>query len=317
MTTTRTTAAAPARHPIGWQTVGATSGGLSRTIAIVQVLLGIIWLTWPVWGSRTAALQTQAESTAPWLVAAQIGVSTALAVILVRETKSARPLSLVLGSSVIAAGVRAALAPGVSGIEPVFWIPLLVGAVLGAPGGVLAGTLTCLVSSAAIGTLATPLAGQLVVWQLWGLAGSAMVRLRALTTWITGALWCLILGPITGLLLNLMGWAWTQADPGQSFLAGLGPIEEAQRLWAWTRATSLAFDMSRAITNSIVWLIVTPFVTRALRQALAPDRRASARVRPIVSTVDDKALGKRNLTGLTNSFPITTHHSGDDDDTPR
>ncbi|MDO4413107.1 hypothetical protein [Cutibacterium sp.] len=307
-----TTVAAPTAR---WQTVGATSGPLSRAIAIIQVLLGVIWLTWPVWGSRTAALQTQAESTAPWLIAAQIGVSAALAAVLVHETRSARQLSLILGACVLAAGIRAAVAPGANGIEPVFWIPLLVGAVLGAPGGVLAGTLTCLVSSAAIGTIATPLAGQLVVWQLWGLAGAAMVRLRTVTTWLAGALWCVILGPVTGVLLNLMGWAWAETDPGQSFLAGLNPLDEAQRLWAWTQATSLAFDMSRAITNAVVWLIVIPFVIRALRQALAPDRRASARLRPVISAVNDKALAKRGLDDLTDSFPTTTHHSGDDDDT--
>lgn len=314
--TTTSTAAARAERPSRWRTIGATSGPLSRTIAIVQVLLGVIWLTWPVWSSRTTALQTQAESTAPWLVAAQIGVSAVLTVVLVRETRSARPLSLVLGAAVLAAGIRAALAPGANGIEPVFWIPMLVGAVLGAPGGVLAGTLTCLVSSAAIGTVATPLAGQLVVWQLWGLAGAAMVRLRTVTTCLAGTLWCLALGPITGLLLNLMGWAWTEADPGQSFLAGLGPLKETQRLWSWTKATSLAFDMTRAIVNAAVWLVVIPFVIRALRQALAPDRRASARVRPVISAVDAKALDKRGLSGLTNSFQTITHPSGDDDDTP-
>ncbi|MGK2308928.1 hypothetical protein [Cutibacterium sp. V947] len=318
MTTTNTVTTAHTERPARWRTVGATSGRLCRTIAIVQVLLGVIWLTWPVWSSRTAALQTQAASTAPWLVAAQIGVSAAMTVVLVRETRSARSLSLVLGAAVLAAGVRAGLAPGDNGIEPVFWIPMLVGAVLGAPGGVLAGTFTCLVSSAATGTVATPLAGQLVVWQLWGLAGAAMVRLRTVTTWLVGALWCVVLGPITGLLLNLMGWAWAEADPGQSFLAGLGPVEEAQRLWAWTTATSLAFDMTRAISNAVVWLVVIPFVIRALRQALAPDRRASARVRPVISAVNDTALDKRGLSGLTTSFsfPTTTHHSGDDDDTP-
>ncbi|MSS46083.1 hypothetical protein FYJ43_08550 [Cutibacterium sp. WCA-380-WT-3A] len=316
MTATSPATTATADRPTRWRTVGATSGPLSRTIAIVNIVLGVIWLTWPVWNSHTAALQTQAESTAPWFVAAQIGISAALAVILVRETRSARPFSLVLGASVLAVAARAALAPGASGIEPVFWIPMLVGAVLGAPGGVLAGTFTCLVSSAAIGTVATPLAGQLVVWQLWGLAGAAMVRLRTVTTWLAGALWCLVLGPITGVLLNLTGWAWAEADPGQSFLAGLGPIEEAQRLWAWTRATSLAFDMTRAITNAIVWLIVIPFVIRALRQTMASDRRASARARPVISAVDDTALRKRGLTGLTNSFPTTSDPSGDDDDTP-
>lgn len=305
----------PRPTPSRWRTVGPTSGTASTILAVAQVVLGIVWLTWPVWGSRTAAMRADAAALAPWLVAAQLSVAAALAVTLVRDARSVRPLTLVIAAVAAAVFTRTWLSPGINGIEPVLWIPMMVGAVLGAPAGVLTGTLACVVSSATIGTWATPLAGQFVVWQLWGLVGAAMTGMGTVATSLSGVVWCLVMGPVSGLLLNLIGWTAETPAPDQSFLAGLGPLVEAQRLWAWEQASSLAFDMSRAVTNAVLWAVLAPLLVGPLRRALAPDRRAAVRLRPVISEIGTDTLQRRGLTDVADAFPaIPDHADGHTDD---
>lgn len=254
-----------------WSLTGRTDGSGTTLVWAIATLIGLGWLTWPLWGSTTAPGRADASAEAPWLVAAQLGMTVLLGGLVVRSARSPRVLTPVVLGAALSCLMRAGLTPQSNGIEPVFWVPLLIGATMGPAVGVLAGWTSCLASSAVIGTLSTPLPGQVVVWGLWGLAGGTLHRLGRARTWWAGIVWALALGPVSGVLLNLIGWSAETADPGQTFIVGLSPWRQAGRLWSYTRATSLAFDMSRAVTNAVVWAIASPWLLRGMRAAFAPD----------------------------------------------
>lgn len=242
-------------------------GWRSRASLFVLGVLGAGWLGWPIWSSFTAPGRDALEAEAPFLLAAVVGLLGVLATSIWldagRRAAAFGPILLVAAVDVV---FRLVLSPGGAGIEPVYALPLLAGAALGAPAGFLTGAVAALSSSVALGLVDTPLVGQILVWGLWGAVGGLLRGLRPTAAWLTAAVVALPLGLVTGLALNITGWTGERDAITGGFLPGLPPLDALQRLIDYTLATSLAFDLTRAVVNALIVLIIGLPVLRALRQ---------------------------------------------------
>lgn len=250
----------------------------SHLALLVLVILGAGWLGWPIWSSFTAPGREALQAETPYLLAALLGLLMVLGTsIWLDADRRAKVFGPILLVSVVDVGIRLVLSPGGGGIEPVYALPLLAGAALGAPAGFLTGALASLISAVALGLVDTPLVGQILVWGLWGAVGGLLRNLRTVTAWLTATLACLPLGLVTGLALNITGWTGERDAITGGFLPGLPPLEAAQRLIDYTLATSLAFDLTRAGVNALLVLVVGLPVLRALRSAFGTRTRETAR----------------------------------------
>ena len=242
-------------------------GWRSRVSLLVLGVLGAGWLGWPIWSSFTAPDRDALEAEAPFLLAAVVGL---LGVLTTSIWLDAGRRAAVFGPILLVAAVdvvfRLVLSPGGAGIEPVYALPLLAGVALGAPAGFLTGAVAALSSSVALGLVDTPLVGQILVWGLWGAVGGILRGLRPTAAWLTAAVVALPLGLVTGLALNITGWTGERDAITGGFLPGLPPLDALQRLIDYTLATSLAFDLTRAVVNALIVSIIGLPVLRALRQ---------------------------------------------------
>lgn len=281
----------------------------SRLALLVLVVLGAGWLGWPIWSSFTAPGREALQAETPYLLAALLGLlmvlGTSIWLDADRRAEVFRPILLVSGVDVI---IRLVLSPGGGGIEPVYALPLLAGAALGAPAGFLTGALASLASTVALGLVDTPLVGQILVWGLWGAVGGLLRNLRPVTAWLTAVLACLPLGVLTGIALNITGWTGERDASTGGFLPGLPPLEAAQRLIDYTLATSLAFDLTRAAVNALLVLVVGLPVLRALRSAFGTRTRETARRdEPPPPAVAPAAIRRRDRSDqLTNLWTTPT-----------
>ncbi len=245
---------------------GILNGWRSRSTLLVIGLLGTGWLGWPIWASFTAPDRDALEAETPFLLAAVLGLLGTLATSIWLD---AGRRAAVFGPILLVAGVdvmfRLIMSPGGAGIEPVYALPLLAGAALGAPAGFLTGAVAALCSSVALGLVDTPLVGQILVWGLWGAVGGLLRAWRPAVAWLAAVVVSLPMGFITGLALNITGWPGERSAITGGFLPGLPPLAAAQRLIDYTLATSLAFDLTRAVVNALIVLVIGLPVLRALR----------------------------------------------------
>lgn len=284
----------------------------SGATLLVLGLLGALWLGWPLWSSFTAPNRDAVANETPFILAAVLGLMALLSWAIWRDAgRRAQVYGPVLLVAGIDALLRLLLSPGGAGIEPVYALPLLAGAALGAPVGALTGGLAALFSAMSLGLVDTPLVAQIFAWGMWGAVGGALRLLRPVAAWLTAVVLALPLGMLTGVVLNISGWTGERDVGTGGFLPGLPPLDAAQRLLEYTLTTSLAFDVTRAVLNAIIVLAIGLPVLRALRRISgATTSVVPGPVEPPPLDVAPSATGRRrrsdHLTELWTSSTTTT-----------
>jgi energy-coupling factor transport system substrate-specific component len=242
------------------------------TVAIaLATLVGIGAFGWPLLVSSRSSLADGAN--APLIFGVLLIV--VLAVVLAEISEDgidAKAVAMLGVLSAVGAAIRP-LGAGTAGIEVVFFLLVLGGRVFGPGFGFVLGT-TTLFSSA----LLTGGVGPWLPYQMFGAAWVGMgagllpqlrgrAELALLATYGAGA------GLLYGLLLNLSFWPFTLgSDTSLSFVAGDAVLANLGRLVAFSLATSLGWDIGRAITTVALVLLTGPTLLRALRRTA---RRAS------------------------------------------
>lgn len=157
------------------------------------------------------------------------------------------------------------------GFSPIFAPIILSGYVFGSRFGFLMGAFSLLVSALVTGGVGPWLPYQMFAAGWAGLAAGwlagAMRRLPKLTPALDvialsafGFAW----GVLYGLIINLYFWPYASGPIGQSWTPGTGLGEAVRRYAAFYLATSLAWDMARAIGNAGLLLLLGAPVVRAL-----------------------------------------------------
>lgn len=254
----------------GWTPV-ATSGRWSTVVAVLWLLGGLTWLAWPLWDSVGVPGREQVRVEAPWILGAQVAGLGLLGVTMWRESgrrwEEVRAIAVLVGADCL---LRTLLSPGAAGVEVVHALPLLAGAGLGLAGGVLTGATAALVTTVLVATTAETLPAQCAVWAVVGALGSLLRWLPVVAAWLLAVPLAVGAGVLSGVLLNLIGWAQDLGTTTEHFVPGLPPAEVAARLWAYTLETSLAHDTVRGLTTALLVVAVGLPVLRALRP---PDHR--------------------------------------------
>jgi len=239
-----------------------------RAVAVLAVasLIGVTAFGWPLLATTDSAIGHGRD--APWVFALLLPL--VLAVVLAELSEGgldSKAIAMLGVLSAIGAVVRP-LGGGTAGVETVFFLIVLGGRVFGPGFGFVLGNTTLFASA-----LLTAGVGP---WLPFQMLGSAWVGLgagllpRARGRWEVAMLagYGAIAGLAYGVLLNLSFWpfAFTSAT-GVSYIPGDAVLDNLRRLLAFSLATSLGWDIGRAITTAVLVLLTGPVMLATLRRA--------------------------------------------------
>lgn len=171
----------------------------------------------------------------------------------------------------VLAAAGAALRPlggGITGFSPVFLLIILGGRVLGRGFGFLLGAITLFASALLTGGVGPWLPFQMLgaAWVGFGAGCLPPARGRR-EVWLV-ATYGAASGIAYGFLLNLWFWPFTGGlASGLDFVPGAPLSENLSRFLAFCLATSLGFDLARAIGTFVLVLVVGGPLLRTLSRA--------------------------------------------------
>ncbi|MGY6018681.1 ECF transporter S component [Streptomyces spinosirectus] len=239
------------------------------TLALVGAI-GVAAFGWPFLAPPTSQLNAHAQD-APWLFAGLLVLLVAVVAATISESGLGPKAVAMLG---VLAATGAALRPigaGTAGIEPMFFLMVLSGRVLGPGFGFTLGSLTMFASALLTGGVGPWMPFQMLAMG-WFTMGAGLLpgpdRLRGRAEVGLLAAYGFLAAFAYGTIMNLAGWPFMGAlasgiafDPHAAVPANLA------RFAAYCAATSLGWDMGRALVTVVLTLTLGPAVLKALRRA--------------------------------------------------
>jgi energy-coupling factor transport system substrate-specific component len=243
-------------------------------LGLVSVL-GLAAFFWPFFmpevTERASGGALSHSTDAPWLFVALLPLLLAIVIAEIADGGIDAKAIAMLG---VLAACGAALRPlgaGATGVQPIFFLLIPAGRVLGRGFGFVLGALTLFASA-----LLTAGVGPWLPFQMIGagwvgfLAGCLPRAQGRAEIWLL-AVYGVVAGLAYGALLNLWFWPFSldgsTSDPGLAFVPGDSVLDNLQRFLAFDAATSLGFDIPRAATNFLLVLFAGRPVLNALRRA--------------------------------------------------
>jgi energy-coupling factor transport system substrate-specific component len=244
----------------------------STVVLVVASVLGLVAFTWPLFTTPAAGEGLAHSSDAPWIFLVLLPLL--FAVILAELNDGRIDAKAVAMLGVLAAcGAILRLPSGIGGFEPMFFLLIPAGRVLGRGFGFVLGGLTLFASALLTGGVGPWLPFQMfgAAWLGFGAGCLPPAKGRAELGLLAG--YAFVSGLAYGLLLNMWFWPYS-VGPGTeiSFVAGDPLLENLRRFWGFHLATSLGWDLPRAVTNATLVFLVGRPVLAALRRA---SRRAA------------------------------------------
>lgn len=250
--------------PLGWR---------SRAAIVATSVVGLLSFIWPMLAPPGSQLLAHA-SDAPLLFALLVPAMLAVTASLVAERSlDAKAVALMGVLAAVAAALRA-LGAGIAGLEPIWVVIILGGYALGAGFGFLLGAVSLMASALVTGGIGPWLPFQVIgaAWVGLGaglLSGklSPRVELPVLASYGAVAAVCY------GWLLNLWFWPTLGGLPEPlAFDPGAGAVVNARHWLTFNLATSLGYDLPRAVVTALLVLFLGRRVLAAL---LRTSRRAN------------------------------------------
>jgi energy-coupling factor transport system substrate-specific component len=163
--------------------------------------------------------------------------------------------------------------PGPGGLSPIFFLIIMTGYVFGGRFGFLMGAMTLLVSALITGAVGPWLPYQMLAAAWVGMSallcrpvvralGGASQHREIVVLAAFAGLW----GLLFGVIMNLWFWPFAIGPADQFWEPGTGVVETVERYLAFYLATSLAWDVLRAIGNVLLVLVFGAAALRALRR---------------------------------------------------
>lgn len=180
------------------------------------------------------------------------------------------------------------LGAGTAGVELVFFLLVLAGRVFGAGFGFVLGATTLFASALITGGVGPWLPYQMLGAAWVGLGAGLLPRARGRAEIALLAAYGMVAGLAYGWLLNFSFWPFAiGTGTGLSFEAGAPVLENLHRFALFSLATSLGWDLGRAITNVVLITVTGTAVLGALRRAA---RRASFAAAPEFDPVIEQRI---------------------------
>lgn len=245
-------------------------GPRSTTALALVGAVGVVAFGWPFLAPPTSQLSAHAQD-APWLFAGLLVLLVAVVAATLSESGLGAKAVAMLG---VLAATGAALRPigaGTAGIEPMFFLMVLAGRVLGPGFGFVLGSVTMFASALLTGGVGPWMPFQMLAMG-WFTMGAGLLpgpdRLRGRGELALLSLYGFLAAFAYGTVMNLAGWPFMGAlasgiafDPHAAVPANLA------RFVAYCLATSLGWDLGRAVCTVVLTLTLGPALLRALRRA--------------------------------------------------
>ncbi len=245
----------------------------ASALLVAASALGVVAFGWPLFASRSSAVDLAHSGDAPWIFV--ILVPLLLCVIMAELADGELDAKAVALLGVLAACGAALRLPsgGVAGFEPVFFLLVPAGRVLGRGFGFVLGALTLFVSALLTGGVGPWLPFQMFGAAWIGFFAGCLPALRGRAEVIMLAIYGAIAALAYGLVLNLWFWPFaTGSGSSISFVPGAGLAENLRHFWAFHLTTSMGFDLPRAVFTALFLLVAGRPILGALRRV---SRRAA------------------------------------------
>ncbi|MFF8811858.1 ECF transporter S component [Streptomyces pactum] len=245
--------------------------------------VGVVAFGWPLLAAPDSGLAHSAD--APWLFAGLLPLLIAVVVATISDSARASALpgddsgapgldakSVAMLGVLAAAG--AALRPlggGTAGIEPMFFLMVLSGRVLGPGFGFVLGAVSMFASALLTGGVGPWMPFQMLAMG-WVSMGAGLLpgarRLRGRGELLVLAGYGAVASVLYGTAMNLQGWPYLGGMAASvSFVPGDPVTDNLARFLAYCLATSMGWDLPRALVTVVLTLTLGGTILRALRRA--------------------------------------------------
>ncbi|MEV6402687.1 ECF transporter S component [Streptomyces bobili] len=243
-----------------------------RSVAALGLVsaVGAVAFGWPFLAPPSSTLNAHAQD-APWLFAGLLVLLIAVVAATISESGLGAKAVAMLG---VLAATGAALRPigaGTAGIEPMFFLMVLSGRVLGPGFGFVLGSVTMFASALLTGGVGPWMPFQMLSMG-WFTMGAGLLpgpdRLRGRGELALLSVYGFLAAFAYGTAMNMAGWPFLgELASRVSFDPDAAVPENLARFLAYCAATSLGWDLGRAVVTVVLTLTLGPAVLRALRRA--------------------------------------------------
>ncbi|GLZ76959.1 ABC transporter permease [Actinorhabdospora filicis] len=245
-----------------------------RTLVAMSLALvfGVLAIGWPLLVAPSGALAGGPAGS--WMFAALLPL--VLAVVLAQLSDGGMDAKTVAMLGVLSA-VIAAVRPfgaGTGGVETVFFLYVLAGRVFGPGFGFALGSTSMFASALLTGGVGPWLPYQMLGASFFAFGAGLLPRAKGKWEILLLAAYGAVASLLFGLALNLSFWPFFADGSQLSYLPGGGVGENLSRLIAYSVATSLGWDVGRAVTTGLLIAATGPLLLRVFRRAA---RRADFR----------------------------------------
>jgi len=247
----------------------------STTAMVLVAVVGVAAFGWPFLAGPGSELDQLGHSTDASLVF--VVLMALLALVLLAELSSGRmdaKTVAVLGVLAAAGGALRVLSAGTAGLEPMFFLLVIAGRVLGPVRGFMLGALALLTSAfltAGVGPW-TPFQMVTCGWVAMG-AGMLPRTSGRGERWLLAA-YGLVCGLAYGAVMNLWFWPFLggSVPSGAGFVPGAGAGTNLHHYAVFYLATSLAWDLPRGVLTAVLTFVASRPLLRALRRSVRQAR---------------------------------------------
>lgn len=253
-----------------------SSSLVSAIILAMTTLLGLWAFLYPFFVPPASSQETGSHAADAPLIFLLVMLLCLGAIVADLETRAIDSKTVALLGVLVATNSLLRPLQGPGGSSFFLFLPLLCGYVFGPMFGFLLGALSVAVSALFTGGVGPWMPFQMLAVGWVGLA-SALLPAKALSgiwqgkaeRWLLAG-WGAALGLLFGAVMNLWFWPYLAQDagymPGQVWQPGAGLIDTIQRYATFYLASSLVYDLGRAVGNALLIIFLGPPVLRLLRR---------------------------------------------------
>jgi energy-coupling factor transport system substrate-specific component len=244
-------------------------GPRSITALALVSAVGVAALTWPFFAPPASSAVAHAQD-APWLFAGLLVLLVAVVAATIAESGLGPKAVAMLGVLAAAGAALRPIGAGTAGLEPMFFLMLLSGRVLGPGFGFVLGCLTMFASSLLTGGVGPWMPYQMLSLG-WFTMGAGLLpgadRLRGRAEILLLAVYGVMAAFAYGLVMNMQGWPFL--NPEATVIApdaDAGPLANLVRFLVYCLTTSLGWDLGRAVCTAVLTAALGPAILKALRR---------------------------------------------------
>lgn len=243
----------------------------SWVMVAIAAVLGLLAFGWPLILSPGSVLAS--NKLAPMMLIGVVGLVLAVVTAQITgEHSDVKALALLGVMSAVVAGVRP-LGAGTAGLETVFLPIIISGRVFGPGFGFVLGNTGLFASALLTGGVGPWLPYQMLASGLLGLGAGLLPQLRGRSEIALLAVYSAVASFAYGWLIDFSFWPFAAGGDSQiSFDADAGPWANLVRFFWFNVATSMGWNLGRAVTTIVLLVLLGPPLLRILRRAA---RRAS------------------------------------------